>query len=59
LGHLGDTTERLRMALKYLRAATRPSVHGPVVAPVTAEPDVIPGQTALPLRHLQPTLWSL
>lgn len=45
------------------QAAEPPGVDRPAESPAEARaaapPEQIPGQTALELRHMQPTLWSL
>ncbi|MEV8417810.1 DUF6011 domain-containing protein [Streptomyces niveus] len=56
---LRTETSRARGAGPVCWRATRPPVHRPPTADLTAVPEPTPGQTELELQPIQPTLWSL
>lgn len=56
---LRTATSQARGAGPVCWAATRPPTPASVRIPAPAPADHIPGQAALPLQPMQPTLWSL
>ncbi|MFE0207036.1 DUF6011 domain-containing protein [Streptomyces sp. NPDC058985] len=58
LGYGPECAEKHGLKPKKRRRAARPRVRR-LPAPVTPDPDALPGQTELELFHHQATLWSL
>lgn len=58
LGYGPECAEKRGLKPKKARRPARPRVRR-LPAPVTPDPDALPGQDATPLFYFEPTLWSL